>query len=259
MYQSDHVSPVSSHLPIKEENPEDILQRMKAMEARYAYENELMAMIRQGKYHRANLMLSGFSAFSFEQRVSDRLRNMKNYVIISNTIMRKAAEQGGVHPVYLDAVSSQFSRSIENMSSLDKLQDTLSDMLRSYCRLVRNKSTDRYSVPVQEAMAYIECNLSGDLSLQALSKAQNISPGYLSALFRKDLSKTLTAYVTEQRMETGAYLLRDTRLQVQAIAQYCGISDVNYFSKLFKKHAGMTPLRYRQHTKRSHQQHKRKA
>ncbi|MBO7738994.1 MAG: AraC family transcriptional regulator, partial [Oscillospiraceae bacterium] len=34
-------------------------------------------------------------------------------------------------------------------------------------------------------------------------------------------------------------------LQVQTVAQHCGMSDVNYFSKLFKKQYGVTPRQYR--------------
>ena len=40
-------------------------------------------------------------------------------------------------------------------------------------------------------------------------------------------------------------LLNTTSLQIQTISQLCGISDVNYFSKIFKKYTGLTPKEYR--------------
>ncbi len=225
---------------------QNILLRMKLMESRYAYENELMEMVRQGHSHRAELMLAGFSRISLEQRMTDPVRNLKNYSIICNTLMRKAAEQGGVHPIYLDRTSSDFARRIEGLSSVEAGLTMMIEMVRAYCRLVRRQAATRYSPPVQKAVAYIEDDIAGDLSLRALAAAQNISTGYLSTIFSKETGKTLTEYVNERRMETAARLLRTTQLQVQTVAQHCGMLDVNYFSKMFKKYNGVTPKQFRE-------------
>lgn len=225
---------------------EDIMLRMKLMETRYEYENELMEMVSRGQTHRAEAMLAGFSQKSFEQRLTDTLRNMKNYVIICNTLLRKAAERGGVHPIHLDSISSEFAKRIEAIPNADKGQELIEEMVRSYCRLVRKHTMTQYSPIVQKAVACIESELSNDLGLSSLAAVLNVNASYLSALFRKETGQTVTEYVNEKRMQAGAHLLKSTRLQVQTVAQHCGISDVNYFSKLFKKHYGMTPKQFRE-------------
>lgn len=91
----------------------------------------------------------------------------------------------------------------------------------------------------------IAYDLSGDLSLHSLASMQNISSGYLSTLFKKEVGVTLTDYVNSRRVKQASQLLRSTVLQIQTIAQYCGISDVNYFSKTFKRYLGCTPKDYR--------------
>ena len=50
-------------------------------------------------------------------------------------------------------------------------------------------------------------------------------------------------------MRLAAELLDSTALQIQTIAQHCGVLDVQYFSKLFKKHIGMTPKEYRKRSR----------
>ncbi len=230
----------------KEEGPEELLQRMQQMERRYAYENELMENVRNGHAQRAERMLSGFSRLVFEQRTADPLRNLKNYAIISNTLLRKAAEQGGVHPLYLDRTSSDFARQIQALQSLEAGRLLMLEMLHSYCRLVRRNALGSYSPLIRKTVTYIDADLSGELSLSALAAAQNISPSYLSALFHRETGKTVTDYVTEKRMEAAARLLRSTRLQVQTVAQHCGMADANYFSKIFKKYHGLTPRQYRE-------------
>ena len=72
-----------------------------------------------------------------------------------------------------------------------------------------------------------------------------VSPGYLSSIFHREKGETLTAYITASRMKAALQLLRSTHLQVQTVAAWCGIMDVQYFSKLFKKHTGQTPKDYR--------------
>ena len=47
-------------------------------------------------------------------------------------------------------------------------------------------------------------------------------------------------------MEHALFLLNSTNMQIQTIAQYCGIPDVNYFTKTFKKYIGKTPKEYRE-------------
>ena len=63
---------------------------------------------------------------------------------------------------------------------------------------------------------------------------------------------SVTEFVNEKRMELASRLLRTTQLQIQTIAQHCGMSDVNYFSKIFKKHYGVTPRQYREENKYSY-------
>ena len=243
-----HQDLASAFVPLPGTNgdsPAELMMNMQVMEQRYAFENELIRAVSQGLTHRAEQMVAAFSQTSFEQRMGDPVRNIKNYSIICNTILRKAAEQGGVHPVYLDSMSSDFAHRIESVRSLQKGQELLGEMIRSYCRLVKKHATRRYSATIQRTIAYIDADLSADLRLQTLAQVQNINASYLSTLFKKETGQTITDHINTKRMEHATHLLQTTRLQIQSIAQHCGISDPNYFSKLFKKHTGMTPGEYR--------------
>lgn len=225
---------------------EDTLWRMRALEQRYAYENELIQAVSKGQSHKADMLFSTFSHISFEQRSADPLRNLKNYCVIMNTLLRKAAEQGGVHPLHLDNTSSGFAFRIEQAVSVEAIAPILSEMFHAYCRLVRKKSLKGYSPPVQKAIALIDGDLAGSLNLRTLAHSLNISSSYLSSLFKKETGQTLTDYIAARRMDLARNLLSKTKLQVQTVAQHCGIMDVHYFSKLFKKATGMTPKEFRQ-------------
>ena len=166
-----------------------------------------------------------------------------------NTLLRKAAEAGGVHPVYLDKLSSEFALKIEMLPSVSENSALMREMFSSYCRLVRKHSMKSFSLVVQKTILLIDSDLSADLSLSSLAQKQNISPGYLSTIFSKETGKTVSEYIREKRVKLAVHLLSTTHLQVQTIALHCGIMDVQYFSKIFKRQTGKTPKEYRESIK----------
>ena len=226
--------------------PEDTLVTMKAIERRYEFENELIRAVSSGKSDLEVHFAENFDESLFEKRSNKPLRNGQNYSIIMNTLLRKAAERGGVHPIYLDRISSEYAKRIEELSDVREIVGFMKEMFLGYCRLVRRESTKNLTPIVKEAVHLIEADLSSDISPSKLASALGVSLGYLSGIFKRDTGKTLSRYIRDRRMEYAEYLIGNTELQIQAVALRCGIVDVQYFSKLFKGSFGKTPSEYRE-------------
>lgn len=222
----------------------------KLIEARYAYENEFLFAVTQGNYPKAKHLISQVNSIQFDQRNMDPVRDMKNYCIIINTLFRKSVERGGVHPIHIDSVSSEFAKKIELRSSIEDIQKLIYEMVKVYCQLVNKYSVKDYSPTVQKVIVMIESNLASDLTLSELATTLNINASYLSTVFKKETGKTVTGYVNEKRIELAQELLKTTNLQIQTIAQYCGIVDVHYFTRLFKKITGASPKQFREENSR---------
>lgn len=225
--------------------PMDTLDTMKHLEERYNIEAQIIQAVSQGQTHKAEILLAKLTNRQLERRCADPVRNMKNYCIILNTILRKAAEYGAVHPLHIDSLSSKFAVKIENTVSVAALTRLQNEMIHKYCILVKNHSLKGYSPLVRKVLTRIDTDLTADLSLRAQAALLNINSSYLSTLFKKEVGMTLTDYVNNKRIEHAIFLLNTTTIQIQTIAQHCGISDVNYFTKTFKKHIGKTPKEYR--------------
>ena len=244
--QNDHLSQSMHDLA-----PEDTLTIMKAIERRYEYENELMRAVSRGKRDLENRFAGAFDSSFLEKRNKSPLRNGQNYCIIMNTLLRKAAENGGVHPIYLDKTSSEFAKKIEGFSDVREIGSFMKEMFLAYCKLVRRERSKFFSPIVKECIRIIESDLSADIAPGKLASMLEVSLGYLSGIFKRDTGKTVSQYIRECRMEYAEYLLAHSELQIQTVALHCGIVDVQYFSKLFKKQFGKTPSEYREQ-KRSH-------
>lgn len=224
----------------------DPLLSMHLLEQRYELETQLVNTVSQGQIHKAEMIMDKISQRQFEKRNPNSLRNMQNYLIILNTILRVAAGKGAVHPFHIDKISSKYAKKIEQATSEEICNLLIKEMIRKYCLLVKNHSLKGYSLLVQKVITQIDYDLTADLGLKALSSLLNVNSSYLSTLFKKETGTTLTEYVNRRRIEHALFLLNSTNMQIQVIAQYCGIPDVNYFTKIFKKIIGQTPKEYRE-------------
>ncbi len=247
-------TPLTAHINPQRPHPEGLdyhLAKMKILERRYEIENELIKAVVKGQTQKVKWFPSDFNSLHLENRSTTPLRDAKNYCIIMNTLLRKAAENTGVHPVYIDETSSDLAKRIEAISTIQQCTPLMAQIFLSYCRLVRNNTTSKYSPIVQKAVLLIDNDLSSHLTLSTIAKAQDLSQGYLATLFKRETGKSVCEFVRERRMAHAEDLLSSTRLQIQTIAQHCGIMDLQYFSKLFKKQTGKTPNEYRKALQKS--------
>lgn len=83
------------------------------------------------------------------------------------------------------------------------------------------------------------------LSIASIASELNISEGYISRLFKKEMNTTIAAYITQYRMKRAACYLKDRHnYKVYEVCEMCGYSDVAYFSAIFHKVYNLTPTAY---------------
>lgn len=217
------------------------------LEQRYESENRILDAVARGDEEAAIEAMHQHSRFTYGGRFEGTLYQQKNKMIVLNTLLRKAIEPSKVHPYYIDAISSKYSRIIEEANEVPN--EMMWQMTRDYCAYVRRYSLKEYSPAVQKVMNYVNLNVAEPLALKSLAAMCFISPSYLSALFKQETGSTLIDYINTQRVNRAAQLLVQNNHTIAAVAEEVGILDVNYFTKIFKKTLGVTPTRYRREHK----------
>ena len=101
------------------------------------------------------------------------------------------------------------------------------------------------NMKLQRMLRYIQEHYTEELSLAGLAEKVNLNPSFASRLFSRHTGKGFSQYLSSLRMERAAELLVDTTLSVEEISHMVGIQDSFYFSRLFSKMKGISPLRYR--------------
>lgn len=84
----------------------------------------------------------------------------------------------------------------------------------------------------------------GEISLKALSEEWGCSPAYISLLFKKKTGYNFKDYLLDCKMRSAKELLV-SGMETSEICRKLGYSDYDYFSKIFRRYYGESPLEYR--------------
>ena len=98
---------------------------------------------------------------------------------------------------------------------------------------------------IANAAAYIEENYAESISVAQLAEMTNYSLRQFIRLFKKVFGCIPTEYIANLRMQKARELLRSKNHSITDVALLCGYVDSNYFSRIFRKHNGITPSEYR--------------
>lgn len=117
--------------------------------------------------------------------------------------------------------------------------------LASYIHLSGMIQTTEYT-DLQRLELYLDQHYMEKLSLASLSAQLNISRTKLCTLAKRlSGGKTLSHMIAERRVSAAKTLLMKSDMPISAVAESVGITDYNYFTKIFRSVAGMTPSAFR--------------
>lgn len=143
--------------------------------------------------------------------------------------------------------------SVQEGSNLSKIREIITEKAEEIVLNNAPVSRKHYSTLIEDTLDVIDKNISNEnLSLRWL--AGNIlytNVDYLGKLFKKEMGKNFSHYVMEKRMEMAKRLIVDGRKdRIYEVAEKVGYgSNPQYFSQVFKKYTGASPLEYKEYAR----------
>lgn len=228
--------------------PDGFCLDIQIVEELCALENTLSRAVMAGNEALALECVDGLQEKILPLYLPNEPRDVKDYIISMNMLLKKSAEQAGVHPIHLESFYNRNIQYVEQLVSDNQCRNFARKVAQGYCKIVQNYNVTEYALPIQKVIIYVNANLTADLSLKVLAEQINVNASYLSYLFKKEVGIPLTEYVNRCRITHAKLLLLSTAMPTKSIGLQCGISDTYYFSRLFKRYAGMTPRAYREYS-----------
>lgn len=170
-----------------------------------------------------------------------RVRMLEMLTVVSRT----AVELGADSELML-SLKVRVGDEIERQSTLDEMLNWLLDVISEILDAIKERQQDNAVKLVSRAREYIEKNYHRDISLDDVSGYVNISPYYLSHIFKEVTGTSFSTYLIQIRIREAQKLLMTTDMSVSRISYLVGYRDPNYFSRIFKRVVGKSPNRFRE-------------
>lgn len=172
---------------------------------------------------------------------------MNRSIVFENLILHDERLSGAVHQLYEHQKSGVTGFQLSVKGELYKilaimLGSYIEKTLSAHATKIRKKDIKK----INSVLAYIDENYTRQLTLEELSAEASLSKFYFSKLFKSYTGKTVIEYINHYRLYKAEQLLRDTDMSVTDIAYNIGFSDINYFSRFFKKIYTISPNRFRE-------------
>ncbi|MFB9135656.1 arabinose operon transcriptional regulator AraC [Vibrio sp. AK197] len=168
-------------------------------------------------------------------------QEQRNGVFVTQNLDHNNIEQ--IERLFIDIEYAAKS----DMPYRDDLAINLLEQLLIRCKTVQPDVVSKPIDPrVIEAMNYMTQNLNQDFTLEDIADHTCLSSSRLGHLFRDEMKMTITQWRDDQRISRAKQLLVTTNYSVNHIGRIVGYTDPLYFSRVFKRKAGLSPKRYRE-------------
>ena len=114
--------------------------------------------------------------------------------------------------------------------------------------IVRNQllSEHKFNPYIKESIAYLHKHYDQAITLDAICHHLNINKSYFCTIFKSDTGMTFSNFLNRIRIEKSKQYLKNSQYSILEVALAVGFNNHNYYSSIFKKFNGTTPLEYRQ-------------
>ncbi|WP_432405843.1 PocR ligand-binding domain-containing protein [Wukongibacter sp. M2B1] len=233
---------VSSKLNIMKYNPYKG-EPTKAIRYPFMEEAELEKSIRSLDNEKGNKIISKI--------IADYKNKVMNISLVKDVFNELIAVMSRIIYKETDDMDSmarlreKYRRLINDTYDFNTLERITIDFIDESMKILKKDLLHGDKGVVNQVNIYIKDNYHLDLTLKAIAEKFYISPNYLSKIFNEQNQISLTDYINKIRIDRAKEYLIDTNIKISMISKKVGISNISYFSHIFKKNERCTPKEYR--------------
>ncbi len=210
----------------------------------YELENRLISSIRVGDKK---------TALHIVEDVFDQIHHRRNLGV--GNFRRVCIELLGLASMVLSEFEADFMDLygkeflyFEEVKKYTNVEDARSWMLLHFEKIldyIRNTRVLKAKKIIETAKQYIDENYNRELTLSKVADIVHMSPNYFSSLFSSEAGESFLEYVIQRRIEKAKILLGEKDAKAWEVGEKVGYGNPYYFSRIFKKYTGVSPMEYK--------------
>ncbi|WP_019414467.1 response regulator [Paenisporosarcina sp. TG20] len=236
-YQESLIATMDTTRPIKYRFYSDVpaLKTISDEQEVKQFENQFFEQIRLGQWEQVHVNMMAL-IHRFEKGGAILQQTQQRVLELLWNTTRVMSEMGIETEAPLYSLQAQDYRQLRVES-----EDLIGLMKKSYVDHYDRVEVDK----IHQLKQYIFGHSHEDISLDALGRKVDLSPIYISKMFKEKLGINYIDFLTECRIEKAKKLLRNPEKSLKEISYEIGYHEPNYFSKVFKKMCSVSPKEYR--------------
>jgi len=174
------------------------------------------------------------------------LTNIKYHFVITVAMITRHCVDAGMELEQAYRLSDFYILQLDSCTSIQaisKLHDNMALDFTGKMLVLKNRNIISKSITLCSEFIYNHINER--ITIDDLAGYTNLSPSYLSRLFKKELGISISDYIRQKKIEKAQNLLKYSDFTLIEIANYLAFSSQSHFIQIFKKIVGLTPKKYR--------------
>lgn len=119
------------------------------------------------------------------------------------------------------------------------------DAIMNFLRVHTSKKRSPLREDIMKAMQIMSTEYMKELTIQHIASRVGLSPNYFSSMFTQETGEHFVSCLNRIRITKAKELLNESQMYFYEIAEKTGFADETYFSRIFRRHAGMSPSEWR--------------
>ncbi|KJS46628.1 PocR ligand-binding domain-containing protein [Desulfosporosinus sp. BICA1-9] len=207
-------------------------------------ERKFLRYIRLGDRTRANQTLQSLLTDLYTKTVGD-LETVKVRILELATLTSRAAVEGGANAERIMMHLKEFNKEIEGIERVEKFFYKIQHIVETFLEGIFTLADKKHLAIVKNARDFIMEHYALPLTVADVAEHLFVSTSHLSRLFREELDCTINDYLTRVRVEQAVEMMKKPEFSVAQVSKAVGFQNQSYFSKVFRKYIGVTPLIYK--------------
>ncbi|NLL47445.1 MAG: AraC family transcriptional regulator [Firmicutes bacterium] len=211
----------------------------------FGLESDLIFAVKTGNQKQARKILNEILGALYFEDTSFAVK--KSRLIALTAILARAAITAGADLDVIFGLENSYLLQIQDEDDLLELSRLLVPLLERFIACTFELRNVKNRDLIYQAISYIRQNYNGDLPLEDVAEQVGLTPTYFSKLFGEEMGMAFTDYLNRVRIEAAKLLMQED-LSLAEISLRVGFNDQSYFSKVFRKFEGLSPLKWRRKT-----------
>ena len=159
-------------------------------------------------------------------------------------LLSRTAAENGMDEQQVLLLHRQWQKSLSALSSFQAVSAWLLTVVEDMLENLAAYPDVRHANIIHRCIQHIGAGYQERLTLEDTARMVCLSPDYLSRIFRQETGISFHQYLNNVRITKAKELIRTTNLRLTDISQMVGYDDQSYFTKVFKRTAGIAPGEY---------------